>query len=247
MSEIKEEQKVGEEKKEVKKSKLVNKASLGQQGYINKLHYYYGGGMLAIIIILLTALNFANSGFAGSMLSFAATLSSVLLAVIAIIITLLDVAGQRNNILDVKNSVEELKVVSHEISELVFDFESRIQRRDDQMLSLMTQFDIKNGTTNEKIEELANKLDTISESGDTKGGISEIKEDLGKIMESLKTPTLSKSNRHSGITTDSKAYRSKVMRNLVGETINEDERINYLSDIVWDPVTKKLKYVEKEK
>lgn len=105
---------------------------------INTLHYYYGATVLGVIIVVLVSLMFAESTYAGSMLSFAATLSSILLAVIAIIITLIDVAGQRSNIFDVKNSVEDLKTVSHEISQLVSDFENRIQRRDDEMITLMS-------------------------------------------------------------------------------------------------------------
>lgn len=92
---------------------------------ISILHFYYVGSLLVIVIIILVALMFAESALAGSMLSFAATLSSVILAVIAIIITLIDVAGQRNNILDVKTSVDQLKEVSADITSITQEFEKK--------------------------------------------------------------------------------------------------------------------------
>lgn len=82
-----------------------------QKGYINTYHLYYLLGIASIIIILLTSFIFKSSEYAGSMLAFAATLSSVLLAVIAIIITLIDVSGQKQNVFDMKKEIEKLSEI----------------------------------------------------------------------------------------------------------------------------------------
>ncbi|PIC56665.1 hypothetical protein CSV80_13395 [Sporosarcina sp. P12(2017)] len=87
-----------------------------KKGYIKTYHLYYLLGIAVIIIILLTSFIFKSSEYAGSMLAFAATLSSVLLAVIAIIITLIDVSGQKQNVFDMKKEIERLSEIVNKSS-----------------------------------------------------------------------------------------------------------------------------------
>lgn len=76
-----------------------------KKGYINIHHLISLLIIMVIIIVLLVSFIFRTSEYAGAMLSFAATLSSILLAVIAIIITLIDVSGQKQNVYDMKRVV----------------------------------------------------------------------------------------------------------------------------------------------
>jgi hypothetical protein len=106
--------------------------SYWKNGYVHKYHYYYGAALLTVVIILLTAFVFKASDYAGAMLSFAATLSSVLLAVIAIIITLIDVSGQKQNVYDLKKEVDKLGQIVKKSSSFSRELEdglSKIEER----------------------------------------------------------------------------------------------------------------------
>lgn len=63
--------------------------------------FYYGGGSRA-----------------GEMVSFASTLSSIILSVIAIIMTIVDVAGQKKLVIDLKDTAEELSKTNIKSQEL---------------------------------------------------------------------------------------------------------------------------------
>ncbi|GKV54257.1 hypothetical protein NCCP2222_02040 [Sporosarcina sp. NCCP-2222] len=117
---------------------------------IGVMHFVYLSIIFAGVVIWLVSYIFADSNYAGSLLAFAATLSSILLAVIAIIITLIDVAGQRNNIFDVKNSVEELKKAVAEFNELQNEYMENNNLIKVQMADLLS----KQQGANELIEKL---------------------------------------------------------------------------------------------
>ncbi|BAU27620.1 hypothetical protein DFP93_102132 [Aneurinibacillus soli] len=64
--------------------------------------------ILVIILISVCSFFFGGSTRAGESLNFGATLVSIILAVLAIVITLIDIGGQKNNVLDLKESVEKI-------------------------------------------------------------------------------------------------------------------------------------------
>lgn len=175
------------ENKQKNVNKQTDKSKSNQEKTINILHFYYLGSILVIIIIGLVALMFAESSFAGSMLSFAATLSSVILAVIAIIITLIDVAGQRNNILDVKTSVEDLKNVRTEIVSLIDELELKNKESSE---TIVTTLEFFRESHREDIERVISKIKEIkvdTKDPQEKEKVKEAQQDLEKVLHSYKT------------------------------------------------------------
>jgi hypothetical protein len=81
----------------------------GNENEKMKLHLMYISVIFGIILLALLALVFVESTTAISSLSYASTLLSIVLAVIAILITLWDVAGQKNTIYEIKSETEKLK------------------------------------------------------------------------------------------------------------------------------------------
>lgn len=75
--------------------------------------------VFVIILIANVSLVLGGSIRAFENLSFAATTVSVVLAVIAIVITLVDVAGQKHNVMQLQETSEELRDSLEEISNLV--------------------------------------------------------------------------------------------------------------------------------
>ena len=157
------------------------------EGYVNKHHLIYLLSIAAGIIVALLSLLFADSVYAGSMLSFAATLSSILLAVIAIIITLIDVAGQRNNILDVKTSVEDLKNVRTEIVALIDELEMKNKESSEMVVTTLELF---RESHKEDIERVISKIrefkiDTSDPKGEEK--VKDAQQDLENVLRSYET------------------------------------------------------------
>lgn len=70
-----------------------------QPKMINQLHLIYPLIIAAISLISLSSFFYGGGIKAGEMVSFASTLSSIILSVIAIIMTIVDVAGQKNRLL----------------------------------------------------------------------------------------------------------------------------------------------------
>lgn len=179
-----------EKKKKVVEVENVNnkEKNMLHKGYVNKYHLIYSLSILTMIIILLISFIFKSSENAGAMLGFAATLSSILLAIIAITITLIDVAGQRSNVLDVKNSVEELKNVSNDITVIVEEFEVRNKLRDEEIFAFISQINKYNETNSKKFDDITNKLDQISTTGEAKVEVEKIKQDIAKMKNNIEFP-----------------------------------------------------------
>ncbi|PIH60411.1 hypothetical protein [Paenibacillus sp. LK1] len=78
------------------------------KGYVNKLHFIYIIICLALVILAILAITIWNKEDAGVELNNAATASSIVLAVVAIVMTIVDIAGQRSTISDLKETAETL-------------------------------------------------------------------------------------------------------------------------------------------
>lgn len=74
-----------------------------------KLHFKYTASILFGISILIVALIFYDKDVASTYLTYAGTTLSIVLSVIAILITLIDVAGQKKQVYEIYNTSEELK------------------------------------------------------------------------------------------------------------------------------------------
>ena len=83
-----------------------------------KLHFKYTASILFGISILIVALVFYDKDVASTYLTYAGTTPSIVLSVIAILITLIDVAGQKKQVYEIYNTSEELKslVENHRVA-----------------------------------------------------------------------------------------------------------------------------------
>ncbi|MCI2924790.1 hypothetical protein [Staphylococcus hominis] len=83
-----------------------------------KLHFKYTASILFGISILIVALVFYDKDVASTYLTYAGTTLSIVLSVIAILITLIDVAGQKKQVYEIYNTSEELKslVENHRVA-----------------------------------------------------------------------------------------------------------------------------------
>jgi len=161
------------------------------------LHLKYCIVIFLIISSTIGGLALYNQKLAIVGLSNAGLLLSIVLAVIAILITLWDVAGQRNSIGKVEKSVDDLKNVSEGLEELVINALEAIESRQGE-LSVVTEI-------------LLEKADSI----DAKGN-ADIKEQLNTIQKGL-----NRSNHMS-----EKDIKEKVLRmNSVNN--NSEEVMKY--------------------
>ena len=79
------------------------------KGYVNKLHFIYIIVCLTLVILGILAITIWDKEDAGIGLNNAATASSIVLAVVAIVMTIVDIAGQRSTISDLKDTAETLE------------------------------------------------------------------------------------------------------------------------------------------
>lgn len=90
----------------IKREENPNKAP---KGYVNKLHFIYIIICLVIVILAILAYTVWDNETAGVGLNNAATASSIVLAVVAIVMTIVDIAGQRKTVSDLRDTAETLE------------------------------------------------------------------------------------------------------------------------------------------
>lgn len=89
----------------------MNKEKMFKQN----LRWKYSFLSLSAIVIAITSLAFFTYDQAWLFLGFAGTALSIVLSVIAIVITLVDVAGQKQQVVDITNSATELKEIVEQL------------------------------------------------------------------------------------------------------------------------------------
>lgn len=77
-------------------------------GHVNKLHLIYIIICLSVVIVAILTIAIWSKEDASTGLNNAATASSIVLAVVAIVMTIVDVAGQRKTVADLKDTAETL-------------------------------------------------------------------------------------------------------------------------------------------
>ena len=88
---------------------------------VSTVHLYYLIIVSTLLISFIAILAFGKNPEAGDQMNVAATVTSIILAVIAIIMTLVDVAGQRQSIIELKETAERLKESNTVARATVFD------------------------------------------------------------------------------------------------------------------------------
>lgn len=84
-----------------------------------RLHFIYVSIILGVLLLLILSYVFFDKQVAWQFLSFAGVALSLVLSVIAILITLIDVAGQKQQVYEIFKSSEELKEVINRQHELI--------------------------------------------------------------------------------------------------------------------------------
>lgn len=79
------------------------------KGYVNKLHLIYIIICMVIVILAILGITIWDKEDAGIGLNNAATASSIVLAVVAIVMTIVDIAGQRKTVSDLRDTAETLE------------------------------------------------------------------------------------------------------------------------------------------
>jgi hypothetical protein len=122
-------------------------------------HYVYMIVLFVLVVILILALEFGGSGRAGENLNFAATLASIILAVIAILYTLFDSSSQKKNAENIRKSVKELKGYSE-------DFKDQIKESrqfNSELLSKFVELEEWRKQVKEEIESKTNNVENVDE------------------------------------------------------------------------------------
>ncbi len=97
----------------------------------SKLHIIYLCIIFGMITLGLVAFIFYNIDEAWVFLSFSGVSLSIVLAVIAIVITLVDVAGQKHQVFEIAKSVEEFREVSEKQNDFVNNFQEEVDNFND--------------------------------------------------------------------------------------------------------------------
>lgn len=151
---------------------------------IGVVHLVYGSIIALLIITFTLVIAFGGNKDAGNQMNVMATGISVVLAVIAILITLVDVAGQRQSIIDIKETAEKLAesqtVTQETINKLRETLNELADFREELLKSVS---DYRNGTeelilelykkeeqsiSKEELQELLNKINRKTSDLDTK-------------------------------------------------------------------------------
>ncbi|WP_163102263.1 hypothetical protein [Peribacillus alkalitolerans] len=153
-----------------------------QPKMINQLHLIYPLIIAAISMVSLSSFYYGGGIKAGEMVSFASTLSSIILSVIAIIMTIVDVAGQRNTVSDLKETADKLEKNLIKTNNGI----SEISDLKDQLLVSMNNIVKSNLEVTNEIIELKEKYSKIQEQGMESKSNTDILADLDTLSNKIK-------------------------------------------------------------
>lgn len=128
---------------------------------VSVVHLIYLGIIAIIILAFFLVFAFGDTDNAGKLVSAASTVSSLILSVIAIIMTIVDSAGQRNTISDLKETADKLE--GNLIS--VNDGLEEINNLKEALLSSMGQIQESYDVLGEEITELKEKYSSPQNDG----------------------------------------------------------------------------------
>ncbi|MED3945336.1 hypothetical protein [Priestia aryabhattai] len=186
-----------------------------------KLHFMYVVIILVLVNVMVGAFLLFGKKNALAHLSSAGTLLSIVLAIVAILITLWDVAGQKSNVLDVKNSVEDLKGVTGEITDIIEQFEKTNRERESELITLMNKFGENYKENSSILDSLAEKVEKLSVTGDDKSELDIIKDEILGLKTKIKGPVTSTEY----IIPNSSIFKSNIIESSI---LDSNSRDNYV-------------------
>ncbi|MCY0089119.1 MULTISPECIES: hypothetical protein [Bacillus amyloliquefaciens group] len=147
---------------------------------VSTVHLYYLIIVSTLLISFIAILAFGKNPEAGDQMNVAATVTSIILAVIAIIMTLVDVAGQRQSIIELKETAERLKesdTVAQEMIENAINSLADFEKTKESLIeSAVSSFK----------EETIDKLQYIQQKGNNDADFKELIDELNRENSRLK-------------------------------------------------------------
>lgn len=145
---------------------------------INKLHLIYMLIIAAIVVISILTISIWSNETAGIGLNNAATAASIVLAVVAIVITLVDVAGQRKGISEIRDSADTLQVTTKETENLL----SNLLKMREDLEERLNALSFKSDEISENLERLQEITSEGTTDGNNKEEIEDIKKNINKLL-----------------------------------------------------------------
>jgi hypothetical protein len=155
--------------------------------------FIYLSIILGVILIAVVSFFLGDSDKAGGMLSFSATAVSVVLAVIAIVMTITESTNQKQGILQLKEVTQEIEMQINELRTLNESTQSAFDEVLKLKENLQLQIAAANESTNDMIANLLNSLDKNAD--EEKVSVAKVKEIVDQAI--IKEPVLGY-NRFNG-------------------------------------------------
>lgn len=163
---------------------------------VSMIHLIYLIIISVIVLSFVSILAFGGSPEAGNQMNVAATAVSIILAVIAILMTLVDVAGQRQSMIDLKETAESLRKSNETAQKMIKE-----------SLDTVKKFDALEKTIIESVESFREETIKTLEDIQKKGGnVEEIKTLIQKLQKEDKSFTIGTATKRI----QSKSKRDKV-------------------------------------
>ncbi|WP_415272761.1 hypothetical protein [Bacillus siamensis] len=121
---------------------------------IGIVHLIYTIIISLMLITFIAILAFGKSTVAGNQMNVAATSISIILAVIAILMTLVDVAGQRQSMIDLKETAESLNKSNNEAQKMFQKSMQAVENFENLKETLIKSVDSFKSETIERLEKL---------------------------------------------------------------------------------------------
>lgn len=175
--------------------------------------------ILAVILISIISFYHGDSSRAGEMLNFGATLVSIVLAVIAIVMTIMDSSGQKQNTLQLKEAVESIQENIADLNEVTNNsraqFESIVHLRED-LIKQLADTTLLQKSISEKLDKVIDSKDenekvSVSELRDIKSELKEM-----QIAKNILDARFKESiNRQKRFTIGDKVYHDTLGHGVV--------------------------------
>lgn len=182
-----------------------------------KSRFFYISIILGLIIISLVTLFFYKDDNAWLFLSFAGTAISIVLSIIAILITLIDVAGQRQQIADISESAKTLSRSTETLKKSIEDYQND-KNEIKQIINAALNESIGN-----KLDEQTSEFIKLLEKLESKSNGSE---ELEKNIQEIKDSVI-KSNSKEKSDLNNRKYTAYVKRGNPLIKFDNDNPLNY--------------------
>lgn len=203
--------------------------------YVRTSHLVYIIIIAIIVLSFFLVIAFGNTDNANKTMGTASTVSSLILSVIAIVLSLIDVAGQRQSIIDLKETADKLYESNESASNLIQDLTTKmveLQEFKEQMIQAVKESDEWKKDLVEKIESIKQKGDIKTE--DLEGIIKKANEkDFNNYLKNLEIERIHNNYKDRFISSNDNTNTTRAIQAIkrrfpTNNAIMQDELINFL-------------------